>query len=93
MDEAGAVAVFEAFLLRKQKEIGEPLLRVPMPAQRLSRGWSFFYQSREYVETGEFRAMLVGQGPVVIGDDGRIIEGGSLDRDPESLLTRGTLRP
>jgi len=90
MDEASAAAAFEAFLLRKQKEIDEPLLRVPMPAQRLSGGWAFFYQSRAYIETGEFRAMLVGQGPQVIGDDGRIIEGGSLDRDPESLLRRPT---
>jgi len=32
--------------------------------------------------------MLVGHGPVVVTDDGRIIEGGSLDRDPEEMLGR-----
>jgi hypothetical protein len=88
MDETNANAAFEAFLLRKEKETGEPLSRVPMPPQRLSAGWAFYYQSRAYLETKDFRAMLVGQGPVVIRDDGRIIEGGSLDRHPESLLTR-----
>ena len=30
--------------------------------------------------------MLVGQGPAVMDDDGRVIYGGSLDRDPEMLL-------
>jgi hypothetical protein len=84
MDETSAAAAFEAFLIRKQKETGEPLLRVPMPSQRFSSGWGFYYQSRAYLETGDFRAMLVGQGPVVVRDDGRIIERGSLDREPRA---------
>jgi hypothetical protein len=32
--------------------------------------------------------MLVGHGPVVIKDDGEIIEGGSLDNDADALPNR-----
>jgi hypothetical protein len=55
-------------------------------AQRLSGGWAFSYQSKAFVATGDVAAMLVGHGPVVIRDDGYVIEGSSLDRDPEALL-------
>jgi hypothetical protein len=88
MDLEAASQIFDGFLARKQDELGIPLAAVRRPPERLSRGWAFYYQSRAYVETGEFESALVGQGPVVIRDDGRIIEGGSLDIDPEALLAR-----
>jgi hypothetical protein len=41
-------------------------------------GWAFFYNSRRYVETGEMKHVLVGQGPVVVfADTGEIVELGS----------------
>lgn len=88
MDERSAIAAFNGYLLRKQEEIGEALIRIPSPVQRLSRGWVFFYQSRAFLEAGDSGKMLVGHGPVVLSDDGRIVEGGSLDSDPETLLLR-----
>ncbi|MCJ2188529.1 YrhB domain-containing protein [Novosphingobium beihaiensis] len=87
MDQKVAASAFRNFLLHKQTEIGEPLAPVSS-AQRLSSGWSFFYQSQAYIASGDFGEMLVGQGPVIICDDGRIIEGGSLNHDPEALLAR-----
>jgi len=87
-DHASPVRAFASFLRAKEKEIGRPLAAVIAQPKRLSAGWAFYYQSREYVETGAFQAMLVGHGPVVIKDDGRVIEGGSLDHDPEQMLTR-----
>lgn len=87
-NEASPVRAFDAFLILKEREIGEPLSALPAGPKRLSAGWAFFYQSRAYVETGAFEKMLVGHGPVVVIDDGRIIEGGSLDRDPEKMLSR-----
>ncbi|WP_164934313.1 YrhB domain-containing protein [Bradyrhizobium guangzhouense] len=87
MDVAAAIAAFEVFIERKQNELGETLASLGRP-ERLSRGWAFYYQSRAYMETGEFSSMLVGHGPVVIKDEGGIIEGGSLDNDPEALLNR-----
>ena len=29
-------------------------------------GWVFFYQSREFLETGEFSARLAGNGPIFV---------------------------
>jgi len=87
MDLAAAIEAFDCFIERKQNEIGEPLASMGSP-DRLSHGWVFNYQSRAYMENREFSDMLVGQGPVVIRDDGKIIEGGSLDGDPEALLNR-----
>lgn len=88
MDEQASIEAFNAFLLRKQAHVDVELAPMQRPAQRLSCGWAFYYQSREFVDTGDFAKMLVGHGPVVIRDDGEIIEGGSLDRDPELLLSR-----
>jgi hypothetical protein len=93
MDLETAIKAFGDFLARKQDQLGEPLAPTRAPPKRLSRGWAFYYQSRAYVETGDFRSQLLGQGPVVIEDDGAIIEGGSADGDPEALITdRGRLR-
>ena len=88
MTKEAADEAFRAFLTCKEQATGEPLSMMPNSPERLSGGWAFYYQSTAYVETGNFNRMLVGHGPVVIRDDGEIIEGGSLDRDPEALLTR-----
>ena len=88
MDEQSATDAFDGFLRRKEAETGEALARVPDETQRLSGGWAFSYQSKAFVAAGDPTAMLVGHGPVVIRDDGHVIEGGSLDRNPEALLHR-----
>lgn len=77
---------FRHWLSGQEAIVGEPLAEIPEASERLSAGWAFFYQSRRYVETRDVAAMLVGHGPVVVCDDGRIIEGGSLDRDAEAML-------
>lgn len=87
-DHASPARAFDLFLRTKEKEIGRPLAAVIAQPKRLSAGWAFYYQSREYLETGALEAMLIGHGPVVVKDDGRVIEGRSLDHDPEKMLTR-----
>jgi hypothetical protein len=86
MDEAAATAIFEHFLSEKEKSIHQPLAIVAKETQRIPKGWAFVYQSKSYVETGNFSDMLVGQGPVIVLDDGRILEGGSLHPHPEDVL-------
>jgi len=86
-NDASPVRAFASFLTEKEREMGEHLSLAKGP-DRLSRGWVFYYQSRAYVETGSINEMLVGHGPVVVADDGRIIEGSSFDRDPEEMLKR-----
>jgi len=85
---ASPVRSFATFLSHKERELGELLCATSEIPERLSAGWAFYYQSRSYVETKELSKMLVGHGPVVITDEGEIIEGGSLFRDPETLLRR-----
>lgn len=87
-NEASPVRAFASYLTAKERELGEPLSALPAGPERLSKGWAFYYQSRAYVETGAFDQMLVGHGPVVVADDGRVIEGSSVDRDPEEMLLR-----
>jgi|KBSMisStandDraft_5_1062788.scaffolds.fasta_scaffold3256084_1 hypothetical protein len=88
MDEAQALAAFEHFLVSKEAEFAQALGRVPIAPERLSHGWAFYYQSRDFLETGAFRDQLVGQGPVLVLDDGRVVAGGSLDWPPEVFLKR-----
>jgi hypothetical protein len=89
MDESTALAIFEDFLRMNEGQLGILLAEVPTSRKRLSTGWAFYYQSQAYVEGGSFSDLLVGHGPVVISDDGRLLEGGSLDSDAEALLTTG----
>jgi hypothetical protein len=37
--------------------------------EEFSNGWVFVYESRRYVETGDFNERLVGNGPIVIDKD------------------------
>lgn len=46
-----------------------------------SEGWFFCYDSKEFVETGEFSARLAGNAPFLI------------DRDSGELYTLGTAQP
>ncbi len=44
-------------------------------------GWVFFYQSQEYLTTGDFRLMLGGNAPLIV------------DREDGSLHVTGTAEP
>jgi hypothetical protein len=48
------------------------LVVLDTPVMRKPYGWVFFYQSRRYLDTGDFRHQLVGNGPVVVCDDGTV---------------------
>ncbi|WP_296616711.1 YrhB domain-containing protein [Sphingomonas sp.] len=87
MEKEKAAEVFGLFLANKEKQIGQQLSEIAS-AERVSDGWAFYYQARAYVDTGDFNEMLIGHGPVVVRDDGCLIEGGSLDHHPEALLNR-----
>lgn len=44
-------------------------------------GWVFFYQSREYLETGDLSQQLAGNAPIIV------------DREDGSVHTTGTAEP
>ena len=61
-------------------------------------GWVFFYQSREYIETGELGQMLVGNAPIIFDRfDGELRVTGTAEpiehylREYESTLPRARL--
>jgi len=88
MDKSVALTAAQSFIREKQKQLNIELDLVPRTLGRISCGWAFTYQSRLYLESREFSQMLVGHGPTVIFDDGRILEGRSLDRGPDDVLRR-----
>ena len=88
MDQTEALTAAQSFVREKQKQLNIELDVVPQSLSRIASGWAFTYQSRLYLESRELSQMLVGQGPIVMLDDGRILEGGSLDRGPGDVLQR-----
>ena len=61
-DEAGVIA--NRYLDELQKEIGDPLQLTK--TQEESFGWVFFYQSKEFMETGALSSMLAGNAPFIV---------------------------
>lgn len=47
---------------------------VPEHTRETARGWVFFYNSREFVQTGNTNAMLAGNGPILVERDGTVID-------------------
>lgn len=45
------------------------------------RGWVFYYNSRKFVETQEFRYLIGGNGPIVVTHDGAVDIGPTLGLD------------
>lgn len=89
---------------RAAEEVGEgrytPEEGTPMilddKTLEIPEGWVFFYNSREYIETGDFSFCLAGNAPVVVTrDEGRVHATGTAE-PLETYLNRlfpGTPRP
>ena len=54
--------------LENTKDIYSPIDCVILESKTIERGWGwvFFYQSKAYVETGDFRNMLAGNAPIIV---------------------------
>jgi len=85
MDNEAVCSIVERFLASKTLEIG---VEVSLAGEITEHpfGWGFYYQSKSYLEHGNFEDRLVGQGANVILNDGRILEGGSLQPTAEAVL-------
>lgn len=59
-----AEAIAKRYLDDLQKEIGDPLQLTK--TQEESFGWVFFYQTKEFLETGNLSAMLAGNAPFIV---------------------------
>jgi hypothetical protein len=54
------------YLATLEEEVGEPLGLIDSETIEESFGWVFFYNSKEYLNTGAFNAMLAGNAPFII---------------------------
>jgi len=88
MEQYDVKKIIEQYLADMNDNIESKIVLVEDSLERLLFGWSFIYQSEKYLKTDDFLEMLVGHGPVVILNDGRILEGGSVDLDAEAALRR-----
>lgn len=61
--------------------------------ERIDQGWVFYWNSKEYVATGHEDARLVGQGPLIVLDDGTVLRGGSAERPYNVLCRFGIVHP
>ena len=74
--------------LEKTKDNFDPIDCVILEDETIERtwGWMFFYQSKAYVETGDFREMLGGNAPIIVNrNTGKITHTGT-DYEPEHYI-------
>ncbi len=65
-----ALIIADQYLVDMQGKIGEPLQLAR--TQEESFGWVFFYQSKDYMETGTLSSMLAGNAPFIIDHTGAL---------------------
>jgi hypothetical protein len=82
---ADAEAIALNYLNRDFHHPRDSLVILPDPAIEKPYGWIFFYQSHAFLETGDFTFQLLGNGPVVVRDDGTTRTLGSA-RPPEEKI-------
>ncbi len=49
-------------------------------------GWVFFYNSKKFLETGEFTFRLAGNGPVIVDKHGGTVEFFGVSRPPLEIV-------
>jgi len=59
-----AMEIAQAYLNDLQRDMGIPIQIVKTREE--SFGWIFFYQSKEYLDTENFSAMLAGNAPFIV---------------------------
>jgi hypothetical protein len=52
--------------------VGDDFVVIHDETVEIAEGWVFFYNSREFVETGDFRDALAGNGPIFVDRDGLV---------------------
>ncbi|KRR17402.1 hypothetical protein CQ14_31425 [Bradyrhizobium lablabi] len=52
--------------------VGDDFVVIHDETVETAEGWVFFYNSREFVETGDFRDALAGNGPILVDRHGLV---------------------
>ena len=75
-DQAEKIAL--QYVKAKEAEIGCELMLIEASTMERNFGWVFFYDSKNRIETGDFRYAIAGNAPIVITrSDGAIHETGT----------------
>jgi hypothetical protein len=72
ISETKTVEIAREFIARVASAVdGGVAISLP-ETMRMTYGWTFFYNSRRYLETGDPLETLGGNGPIVVEHDGRL---------------------
>ena len=69
------------------------LVLIDEDTERFERGWMFFYQSKAYCDSGDFRDFVPGTAPIIIDDISGTLHETGTEREPEYYLAEYLKRP
>jgi hypothetical protein len=85
------------YLADIEKEMEMPLLLIEDEVIESEIAYAFFYNSKDYIETGDISSCLAGNGPIIVlRNNGKIIEGGTdspVEYYLDNLKKYGSLYP
>ena len=77
------ISTRDAILLAQGKiaelaaEAKDAFQMLPDATEEISEGWVFFYNTRDFIQTGESLSALAGNGPILITRAGAVIQLGT----------------
>ena len=74
IDASEALDIAARRLSELEHEAGCRLELVPQSTQQIEQGWVFFYNSADFIRTGNMSDALAGNGPLFVSIDGHITE-------------------
>ena len=72
--------------LQQMSTSADPFVVVEKNTVEKPFGWVFFYNSKRYVETGEFRYRLAGNGPVIVNKHNGSVEFFGTNKPPQEIV-------
>jgi hypothetical protein len=72
--------------LNEMHRTGEPCMVVETKTIEKPYGWVFFYNSKKYLDTGNFRFRLAGNGPVIVNKRSGAVEFFGSNKPPEEFI-------
>jgi len=70
---ADAEKLVKEQLLKDEKSVGMPIVIQQQDTVEYKDGWLFFYNTAEYLKTGNFSFALAGNGPLFVKRTGEIV--------------------
>ena len=74
INHSTALRIAQARIHELGASSGDELEILSMETQEIKLGWVFFYNSAEYIRTGNPSSALAGNGPILVLRNGEIVE-------------------